>query len=59
MASGVATRYGVSHYRAEKWVSCAHKLGSLPRIAEALATGQLSMEWLRQVSCRSPFRAMA
>lgn len=40
----VSMRYGVSAWKARRWVAAAHALDGLPRIAEALETGELGLD---------------
>jgi Domain of unknown function (DUF222)/HNH endonuclease len=44
IAHWVSMRYGVSTWKAARWVAAGHALADLPRIAEALATGRLSLD---------------
>lgn len=44
MAHFVSMRYGVSWWRAERWVSAAHALEQLPAVAEALESGEVSLD---------------
>jgi Domain of unknown function (DUF222)/HNH endonuclease len=44
MAHFVSMRYGVSWWRAERWISAAHALEQLPSIADALAAGEISLD---------------
>lgn len=40
----VSMRYGVSAWKARRWVAAAHALDGLPRIAEALGSGELGLD---------------
>jgi Domain of unknown function (DUF222)/HNH endonuclease len=40
----VSMRYGISAWKAARWVAAGHALVLLPRISEALATGQLCLD---------------
>jgi Domain of unknown function (DUF222) len=40
----LAIRYGISEWKARRWVAAAHALGGLPRIAEALELGELGVD---------------
>jgi hypothetical protein len=44
MAHFLYLRYGISEWKARKWIASAHALESLPRIAEALAGGVLNID---------------
>jgi hypothetical protein len=44
MAAWVSIRYGISHWKARRWIACAHALESLPRICEAFSSGELSID---------------
>lgn len=44
VAHWVSMRYGVSAWKAARWVTAAHALARLPRIADALATGRLCLD---------------
>jgi hypothetical protein len=44
MAHFVSMRYGVSWWRAERWISAAHALEVLPSISDALASGEISLD---------------
>jgi hypothetical protein len=37
-------RYGISAWKAERWVAAARRLASLPRVAEALRSGELGVD---------------
>lgn len=44
MAHWLAMRYGVSEWKARRWIAAAHALEHLPRITEALASGSLCID---------------
>ncbi|MGZ5293242.1 MAG: DUF222 domain-containing protein [Actinomycetota bacterium] len=44
VAHWVSMRYGVSTWKAARWVAAGQALGRLPRIEEALATGRLCLD---------------
>ena len=44
MAHWLWMRYGVSHWKATRWIAAAHALESLPRISAALASGELGVD---------------
>ena len=44
MAHWVSMRYGVSYYRAERWIGAGHALKELPLVSEAFASGELSLD---------------
>jgi len=37
-------RYGISDWKARRWIACSHALESLPRIAHALSSGVLGID---------------
>jgi hypothetical protein len=39
MAHWLCMRYGISYWKAERWIACAHALEGLPRISLAFACG--------------------
>ncbi len=43
-AHWVSMRYGISAWKAHRWVAAAHALERLPRISEALARGELGID---------------
>ena len=43
-AHWLVLRYGISSWKASRWIAAARALGSLPRIAEALGSGQLGID---------------
>ncbi|MEX0754609.1 MAG: DUF222 domain-containing protein [Actinomycetota bacterium] len=43
-AHWLAMRYGISTWKAQRWIRAAHALEDLPRTAAALATGRLGMD---------------
>jgi len=44
MAHYLWMRHGISDWKARRWVAAAHALEQLPAISEALATGELSID---------------
>jgi hypothetical protein len=44
MAHWLWMRYGISDWKARRWIACSHALESLPRIAEAFASGDLGID---------------
>jgi hypothetical protein len=44
MAHWVCMRYGVSYYRAERWIGAAQALKGLPFTRQAFAAGELSLD---------------
>src|SRR5262245_23269498 len=44
MAHWVWMRYGLSEWKARRWIAAAHALESLPRIREALESGVLGID---------------
>jgi hypothetical protein len=44
MAHWLSMRYGISHWKASRWIAAAHALKALPRIADAFASGLLSID---------------
>src|SRR5206468_3641946 len=44
IAQWVAGRYGISDWKARRWVAAGHALASLPCAAAALAAGTLSID---------------
>ena len=49
-AHWVQMRYGISLWKAERWVRAAHELEMLPAIADALATGLLSIDKVAELT---------
>jgi hypothetical protein len=43
-AHWLAIRYGISEWKARRWVAAAHALEHLPRIAGALESGELGID---------------
>jgi hypothetical protein len=43
-AHWLAIRYGISEWKARRWVGAAHALENLPRVAEAFERGELSID---------------
>lgn len=44
LAHWVSMRYGVSHWKACRWIGAAHAFEVMPRLAQALAGGTLSLD---------------
>jgi Domain of unknown function (DUF222)/HNH endonuclease len=49
-AHWVQMRYGISLWKAERWVQAAHELETLPAIADALASGLLSIDKVAELT---------
>ena len=43
-AHWLSMRYGISGWKAHRWIAAAHALEGLPRLSEALATGALGID---------------
>jgi hypothetical protein len=43
-AHWLSMRYGISYWKAQRWIAAAHALESLPHVADALASGELHMD---------------
>jgi hypothetical protein len=44
MAHWLAMRYGISHWKARRWIAAAHALPDLPRISDAFSEGELGID---------------
>lgn len=44
MAHWLSMRYGISDWKARRWIAAAHALEGLPRISEAFASGELGID---------------
>lgn len=44
MAHWLAIRYGISEWKARRWIAAAHALEELPRTSEAFASGMLGID---------------
>ena len=44
LAHFISMRYGISHWKATRWIQAAHALGRLPQLSEALASGELGVD---------------
>src|SRR5438034_10611715 len=44
LAHWVCMRYGISEWKARRWVAAAHALERLPGLADALSTGRLGVD---------------
>jgi hypothetical protein len=51
LAHWVSIRYGISHWKACRWVHAAHALEGLPKTGSSLAHGQLSLDQVVEL-CR-------
>jgi hypothetical protein len=55
LAHRVSMRYGVSHWKASRWVAAGRALSSLPLIGDALASGSLSLDKVVELArCATP-----
>jgi hypothetical protein len=43
-AHWLSMRYGISYWKAQRWISAAHALESLPNVSDALASGELHLD---------------
>jgi hypothetical protein len=44
LAHFLSMRYGISHWKACRWINAAHALERLPQLSEALASGELGVD---------------
>jgi hypothetical protein len=44
LAHWLSMRYGISHWKACRWIHAAHVLERLPQLSEALASGELGVD---------------
>jgi hypothetical protein len=44
MASWLSIRYGISEWKARRWIAAAHALEALPSMSDALASGRLGVD---------------
>jgi hypothetical protein len=44
MAHWVSIRYGISDWKARRWIGAAHALEGLPRLSEAFSSGELGLD---------------
>ena len=44
MAQWLAIRYGISDWKARRWIAAGHALEALPRLAEAFTSGELGID---------------
>lgn len=51
LAHWLSMRYGISSWKARRWIEAAHALGYLPRLSEALARGELGVDKVLEL-CR-------
>lgn len=49
-AHWLAMRYGLSHWKAHRWIGAAHALEQLPEVSEALATGRLGVDKVAELT---------
>ncbi|HEY7659184.1 MAG TPA: DUF222 domain-containing protein [Actinomycetota bacterium] len=49
-AHWLAIRYGISYWKARRWIAAGHALESLPRVADALATGELHIDKVAELT---------
>ena len=43
LAAWLSIRYGISDWKARRWIAAAHALERLPRISQAFSSGELGM----------------
>jgi hypothetical protein len=51
LAHWLSMRYGISGWKAHRWIGAAHALEELPRLSEALSTGELGIDKVSEL-CR-------
>ena len=51
MAHWLSMRYGISHWKASRWISASHALKDLPRISQAFTCGEVSIDTVLEL-CR-------
>ena len=44
LAHFLAMRYGISQWKASRWIQAAHALEHLPQLSEAFASGELGVD---------------
>jgi Domain of unknown function (DUF222)/HNH endonuclease len=44
LAHWLSMRYGISHWKARRWIAAAHALPDLPRISDAFESGELGID---------------
>jgi uncharacterized protein DUF222 len=54
MAHWLSMRYGISHWKALRWIAAAHALENLPRVSDAFASGRLSIDKVVELCRRHP-----
>ena len=55
MAHWLSMRYGISHWKALRWIAAAYALEVLPRVSEAFASGRLSIDKVVELCrCATP-----
>jgi len=50
LAHWLAMRYGLSEWKARRWVAAAHVLEELPRLSEALSAGKLGIDKVAELA---------
>ena len=50
MAHWLWMRYGISEWKARRWIAASHALEYLPRIAEAFSSGELGIDKVVELS---------
>jgi hypothetical protein len=50
MAHFLSMRYGISRWKASRWINAAHALEGLPRLSEAFRSGQLGIDKLVELA---------
>jgi Domain of unknown function (DUF222)/HNH endonuclease len=50
LAHFLGMRYGISNWKAHRWIEAARALESLPRVAEALSSGELGIDKVVEVT---------
>jgi hypothetical protein len=44
LAHWLSMRYGISQWKARRWIAAAHALGALPRLSESFSQGELGID---------------
>lgn len=50
LAHLLSMRYGISCWKARRWIDAAHALERLPRLSDALETGELSLDKVAELA---------
>jgi Domain of unknown function (DUF222)/HNH endonuclease len=50
MAHWLCMRYGISHWKASRWIKAAHALEELPKLSEAFTSGALGIDKVVELS---------